>query len=203
MECSPAAKRDSVNFYLNVYRIYLRNKKKYVSSSVSSLLATGLQMRQFKCALRMDLLVGGLEVVLLLDTLAATVLGVPSVFERSTLLFELRDYLPREPMQLFVEVAHRQCGQRLVIQNVIAIAQRCKNEITTTTTCSRRKPGARLAVKPSCPHGIKNKMSNSLVHSLTTVKISELAKAQQYSIFWEHKHLPSTWCIIKLLINHL
>lgn len=64
--------------------------------------------------------VGAFELVTLLHSLGAAVLGVAAVLQRAPLLLEPHHLLAGEAVELLVEFADREGDERVVVQQVVA-----------------------------------------------------------------------------------
>ncbi|KAJ8876796.1 hypothetical protein PR048_021243 [Dryococelus australis] len=86
---------------------------------VVELLHDACQLHLDAVQLRLQAAVRHLELVPLLQPLGAAVLRVAAVLERAPLLLQPHHLLAREPVQLLVELAHRQRHERVVVEDVV------------------------------------------------------------------------------------
>lgn len=94
----------------------------------------------------MQITIGDLQVVSLLQTFAATILSVAAIFQRAPFLFQSHDFLARTSMQTLVQLSHSQCHQQIVIDQVVGVATSDRSAVAARiAACAARALSAVVA----------------------------------------------------------
>lgn len=99
----------------------------------------------------MQITIGDLQVVSLLESFAATVLCVAAIFQRTSLLLQSYDFLARTTVQSLVQLAHSQRHQQIVVNQVVGIATRYRAAVAARIAASAA--GAFASIVARVVHG--------------------------------------------------